>query len=425
MLKKLVAGGIFCALIMTQVLIGVADAAPATAPKESVVQEAADPQAAAGSVMQATRRTFLYKSASTKSDKRLTLGAGNKVRVIRDYGTWTKVNASGKTGYVLHGCLKAAAKKTSSKTNKAGTVIQPTKTTYMYESKSTKSGKRLTLRINSKAKVEKDYGTWTKVSASGKTGYVLDGYFKTAGTTSSASTVPYSSTSKASINTDQVSRNIIRVKLTGANGKKLKVKISKESSKTYYDLSIKTGYQSLPLNMGTGTYDIGVLENISGNSYKYISSKTVSVSGNSNGAYLISTSEISFTSSMAPIRLAASLTSGKSTGEKVKAVYDWVVSHIDYDYEKNPPAGYVPGIVDTYNTKKGICYDFAALFAAMLRSQGVPTKLVKGYADNVSGYHAWNEVYVGGKWYTVDTSHDAQVRGSMYKSSGYHKTSES
>jgi transglutaminase-like putative cysteine protease len=128
---------------------------------------------------------------------------------------------------------------------------------------------------------------------------------------------------------------------------------------------------------------------------------------------------------MAPVRLAASLSSGKSTSEKVKAVYDWVVSHIDYDFGKNPQAGYVPDIVDTYNSKDGICYDFAALFAAMLRSQGVPTKLVKGYADNVSGYHAWNEVYVGGKWYTVDTSNDAQVHGSMYKTSGYHKTSES
>jgi transglutaminase-like putative cysteine protease len=178
--------------------------------------------------------------------------------------------------------------------------------------------------------------------------------------------------------------------------------------------------------MGTGTYKVSVLENISGTSYKYIISKTVTVSGTSTSAYLISTSEINFYSSMAPIKLAASLTSGKTTdSQKVQAIYNWVVNNIDYDRGKNPAAGYVPSIVNTYNTRKGICYDFAALFAAMLRSQGVPAKLVKGYADNVSGYHAWNEVYINGKWYTIDTSYDAQVSGSMFKYSGYHKTSES
>jgi len=128
---------------------------------------------------------------------------------------------------------------------------------------------------------------------------------------------------------------------------------------------------------------------------------------------------------MAPIKKAASLTKGKTASQKVKAVYKWVVAKINYDRKKNPPAGYVPSITQTYSSKKGICYDFAALFAAMLRSQGVPTKLVKGYADKVSGYHAWNEVYVNGKWQTIDTSYDAQVGGSMYKKSGYHKTSES
>ena len=41
--------------------------------------------------------------------------------------------------------------------------------------------------------------------------------------------------------------------------------------------------------------------------------------------------------------------------------------------------------------KTGICFDYAALMAAMLRSQGVPVKLVVGYTGNV--YHAWLNVW--------------------------------
>ena len=42
----------------------------------------------------------------------------------------------------------------------------------------------------------------------------------------------------------------------------------------------------------------------------------------------------------------------------------------------------------------------SAMAAAMLRSQGVPTKLVIGYADQT--YHAWNEVYLDGGWQRCD-----------------------
>ena len=41
--------------------------------------------------------------------------------------------------------------------------------------------------------------------------------------------------------------------------------------------------------------------------------------------------------------------------------------------------------------KSGICFDYAALMTGMLRSQGVPCKLVVGYAGTV--YHAWISVW--------------------------------
>ena len=41
--------------------------------------------------------------------------------------------------------------------------------------------------------------------------------------------------------------------------------------------------------------------------------------------------------------------------------------------------------------KKGICFDYAALMTGMLRSQGIPCKMVFGYAGTI--YHAWISVW--------------------------------
>jgi transglutaminase/protease-like cytokinesis protein 3 len=52
----------------------------------------------------------------------------------------------------------------------------------------------------------------------------------------------------------------------------------------------------------------------------------------------------------------------------------------------------------------------------MLRSVGVPSKLVEGQSTYTSVYHAWNQIYVDEKWVTVDTTVDAQLapRGIAY-----------
>ena len=46
--------------------------------------------------------------------------------------------------------------------------------------------------------------------------------------------------------------------------------------------------------------------------------------------------------------------------------------------------------------KKGICFDYAALMATMLRSQNIPAKMEIGYANMEEGavYHAWLSVYI-------------------------------
>lgn len=226
---------------------------------------------------------------------------------------------------------------------------------------------------------------------------------------------------------DDSKANSGTVSAKGTSDKKLKVMIVKDSSKNTFDLSGNNKYQSYPLQAGDGTYKVSILENVSGTTYKTKYSKNVTMKTSSpNDKYLTSVQMISWNTSMAPIKKAQSLASGKSDANKVAAIYSYVKNNINYDSSiTSLPSGYVPSIERTYSSRKGICYDFASLTAAMLRSVGVPTKLVKGTSDNVSGYHAWNEVYVNGSWHIIDTSYDSQARAagvgvSMYKSGGYH-----
>ena len=83
----------------------------------------------------------------------------------------------------------------------------------------------------------------------------------------------------------------------------------------------------------------------------------------------------------------------------VTAVFDYVCSTTVYDNEKavmvQTNKSYLPDPDEILESGKGICFDYAALAAAMLRSQGIPTKMVHGNvtSGNDYVYHAWNMFY--------------------------------
>jgi transglutaminase-like putative cysteine protease len=83
----------------------------------------------------------------------------------------------------------------------------------------------------------------------------------------------------------------------------------------------------------------------------------------------------------------------ETTLDTIQAIYNYVITNVEYDYEKaeNVQSGYLPVVDDTLETGKGICFDYAALMTAMLRSRGIPSKLVIGYTSDI--YHSWISVY--------------------------------
>jgi transglutaminase-like putative cysteine protease len=70
----------------------------------------------------------------------------------------------------------------------------------------------------------------------------------------------------------------------------------------------------------------------------------------------------------------------------------------------------VPVLDSVFNAKKGICFDFSSLFGGVLRSQGIPTRLVMGYIPELGDgtvLHAWNEIWIDYRWVAVDATFDA------------------
>lgn len=213
------------------------------------------------------------------------------------------------------------------------------------------------------------------------------------------------------LNIGQVNQGVIGVSYDVPKDKKIKVMITKDNNSYTYNLYASKPTETFPLQQGNGSYKVSVLENTTGNKYKVISSETVDVNmSNANAVYLSSVQNVKWSPSDRAVLKAEQLTQGLTTdADKVKAIYNYIVANVKYDYTlaANVSTDYIPSNDNTLLTKKGICYDYASLFATMLRSEGIPTKLVMGKTSYVATYHAWNEVLLNGKWVTIDTTVDA------------------
>ena len=212
--------------------------------------------------------------------------------------------------------------------------------------------------------------------------------------------VHVSSNAKAKVDWSNLAEGFVSVAYTGGKNVRIKVQITHTGGVTYtYDLNNKGTAEIFPLVEGDGSYTIKVFENVSGTKYAQAYSTTVDMKLRSSFLpFLYPNQYVNFNDKSTAVAKAAELTAGLTSDiDKVGAVYRFVVGNISYDYDKlkNTPAGYLPDVDQTLSSKTGICFDYAALMTAMLRSQNIPCKLVIGYAGTV--YHAWVNIYIEGK----------------------------
>lgn len=202
-----------------------------------------------------------------------------------------------------------------------------------------------------------------------------------------AATVDYSNTSSGYCMIKYAGAfSNLRSRFTGPNG------VTQQ-----YSFPADGGYHAIPLTGGSGTYTFDILGNNGGTSYSVVMNGSFNASlSYSTVAFSRPNINVNYGSGTSCVQYAATLTRGCDTDLlKVRAIYNYVVSTFSYDRGKAASvanAAYIPNLNAVWASKSGICYDYASTMAAMLRTQGIPTKVEVGYVN--SSYHAWISCYV-------------------------------
>ncbi len=175
---------------------------------------------------------------------------------------------------------------------------------------------------------------------------------------------------------------------------RLKIRISGPTTTYTYNLPVGQ-WTTFPLSDGSGSYKAILYRNVSGQQYATEMTTTFTAELKDEFApFLRPNQYVDYSCAPNTIALGQTLCTGlEDPLEKVAAVYDHVVDTFSYDYDKaaTVKSGYLPVLDTVLEAKKGICFDYAAVMTAMLRSQQIPCKLVVGYAG--SAYHAWISVW--------------------------------
>jgi len=231
-------------------------------------------------------------------------------------------------------------------------------------------------------------------------------------------------TDKAKVDVSAVSQGYVAV--SAHSDKRIKLRVTFGDLKYDYNVANDGTPCIFPLQSGNGTYSFKVMEQVVNTSYAKLYGISCEVTLEDEFQPFLRPSEYSkYNAESECVKKAAELAAGEENElGVVGAVFDYICENITYDKEKAKAvagaSGYMPNPDDTLSTKKGICFDYASLAAAMLRSQGIPTKIVFGYVSPNDAYHAWNMFYTeetgwvsigydveAGSWYRMDTTFSA------------------
>ena len=95
----------------------------------------------------------------------------------------------------------------------------------------------------------------------------------------------------------------------------------------------------------------------------------------------------------------------------VQAICDYVHNRIRFDYQS---ARSTRTAWEAYNERVGVCRDYAHLAIAFCRCMNIPTRYCTGYLGDIGvpadpspmDFSAWYEVFLDGRWLTLDARHN-------------------
>ena len=211
--------------------------------------------------------------------------------------------------------------------------------------------------------------------------------------------------------------------------KRLKLCISKGKESVTYDLNQEEEYEVFPLQYGSGRYTFALYKQQSDIQYSPEGQIALNVQlENDNLPFLYPNQYVNFDAETPAVIKASELCKDFEDPRDIyKTIKKYIVKHFVYDYIKARTVSkthVLPNINTAWKKQMGICQDLSAIAVAMLRSQGVPAKLVIGKQTSKRGGttdHAWVSVIIGTKEYLFDpTAEILNATGITYTPERYY-----
>jgi transglutaminase-like putative cysteine protease len=107
---------------------------------------------------------------------------------------------------------------------------------------------------------------------------------------------------------------------------------------------------------------------------------------------------------------------------KASAIRDWVHEKVMFNYKTARPT---KTAMDVFTERVGVCRDYQHLAITLSRCQNIPARYVTGYLGDIrapfSGagdFSAWYEVFLDGRWMTMDARHNEPRIGRVLMAAG-------
>jgi len=104
------------------------------------------------------------------------------------------------------------------------------------------------------------------------------------------------------------------------------------------------------------------------------------------------------------------------------AIRDWVHEKVAFNYQAARPT---KTAMDVFTERIGVCRDFQHLAITLSRCQNIPARYVTGYLGDIrhaytgaGDFSAWYEVFLDGRWMTMDARHNEPRVGRVLMATG-------
>ena len=117
-----------------------------------------------------------------------------------------------------------------------------------------------------------------------------------------------------------------------------------------------------------------------------------------NAAFLVPNQYVNYDLLSLTVQKSDELTDGLSKQKDIyDKVCDFMASEFNYDFVRASKitSFTLPEVDPCFERRSGICQDLSAVMICMLRVQGIPSRLMIGYADKY--YYAWTVSVVDGQ----------------------------